>query len=74
MYKIQITKITKNPNFSKEIKDWEEKNKYNNYGNYRNGDVVQMRPEETQEENAIMCQLNEEEFEAVKKALITVWK
>ena len=65
MYKITIEKKEKNPNFEAELKEWQEQNKYNL--NSRIGDRYNENyPQDVKITNALICELTEEQYKAIK--------
>ncbi len=60
MYKITIEKKEKNPNFEAELKEWQDQNKYSNFREPMN------RPQPEQITNALICELTEEQYKAIK--------
>jgi nicotinamide riboside kinase len=60
-YKITIERKEPNPNFEAELKEWQEKNRYNNM---RMGD--EQYPQRVNVTNALICELTEEQFKAIK--------
>lgn len=60
MYKITIERKEKNPNFEAELKEWQEQNKYSNFREPMN------RPQSEQITNALICELTEEQYKAIK--------
>ena len=64
-YKIIIEKKEPNPNFEVELKEWKEQNQYNL--NRRMGDKYnEDYPRDEQITNALICELTEEQYKAIK--------
>lgn len=64
-YQITITKKVPNPNFEAELAEWKERNKYN-LTSRMDDRFNEGYPKDANITNALICELTEEQFKAVK--------
>lgn len=64
MYKLQVTKFVKNDNYEEEMKEYKMRTVYGNYS----GNID--HPYDTKEERHLEVLLTDEEYEAIKQAVI----
>lgn len=60
-YLMTIQKIEENPQYETILKEWEDRNRYNNVGRYD-------APRNEKVTNALTVILTQEQFDAIKKA------
>lgn len=66
-YKLYIEKKEPNPNFDKEYGEWKERQRY---VGYERGDI----PAAEWTRNALICELTEEQFKAIKAEVFKVFE
>ena len=67
IYKIIIEKKEVNPNFEVEYKQWQDDSRYGR--SFDNGNI----PQRERVTNALICELTEEQFKAVKGNVLEVF-
>lgn len=65
-YDLCVTKVEPNPDYDKQYKEYQEMSRY---GGYQSN-----APQPEREMREIKARLTEMEYEAVKRALLEVWK
>jgi len=65
-YRLTITKFVPNPNYDKEMEEYENRNRYNRPNSEH--------PVSTLEEKLMYVTLDEKQYEAVKKAVLETFK
>ncbi len=65
-YKITIERREPNPNFEVEYNEWKDKNRYNGY------DLN--KPQEEIITNALICELTEEQYKAIKAQVFNTFE
>lgn len=68
MYRLQVTKFVKNEGFEKEMEEYRDRTKYG----YGSGMDIE-HPVDTREERRLEVELSDEEYEAVKKAVLSTF-
>ena len=68
-YKIIIERKEANPNFEAEYAEWKERNQYMNPSRYPEG-----APSRETITNALICELTEEQYKAVKAAVMQAFE
>jgi hypothetical protein len=66
-YKIIIERKEPNPNFEAELAKWQESNKYNRY------ESASEYPSDMKITNALICEITEEQFKAIKGNIMEVF-
>ena len=61
MYNLQVTKFVDNPNYEKELEEYDKHSRYNNCPDY---------PKQKLEERSLSVELTEDEFIKVKNAVL----
>lgn len=69
-YRITITKLEDNPNYKQEMEKYLEASTYNNRQWNNSNGVLAAEPRESFERNAFFTILDQEQFDAVKKAAL----
>lgn len=71
-YRIIVTKIEPNPNFAKELEEYERANKYNR-GGYSLSFQDPNAPTTDIKKEALLMELSDKQFEAVKREILKVF-
>ena len=71
-YQITIERKEPNPNFETELADWKERTRFNNsyVGSKANSDY----PNAVNITNALICELTEEQYKAIKAEVFKTFK
>jgi hypothetical protein len=64
-YQISITRTEVNTDYEAQLKEWNEQNRYGNRNNFNDNG-----PRSEIVKNALICELTEEQFKAVKAAVM----
>ena len=68
MYKIIIEKKEPNPNFEAEYQEWKDQSRCSNFRD------TTVRPQNEQITNALICELTEEQFKAIKAQVFNTFE